>query len=194
MVIINEWQQVKSNFDVIKHELERLGATREERAVCVAGAFGNIERKLKQVDTKVLVLASKLGDELMLSNNGSKTLWETLKEMAEEISALANTEAMNHKTVVQLGNEAILKVQEVQNSMDSLVTNLVDFKEHYIGTIQSLADEIRKAKAVIAASYEGQYSLGCQDPRFTFLWATTHRSFNYPQLRFGGLGKLGSGC
>ena len=87
----------------------------------------------------------------MLSNNGSKTLWETLKEVAEEISALANTEAKNHMTVVQLGNEVVLKVQKVQDSMGSLVTNLVDFKEHYIGTIQSLADAMRKAKAVIAA-------------------------------------------
>ena len=56
VVIINEWQQVKSNFDVIKHELERLGATREERSECVAVAFRNIERKFKEVDTKVLVL------------------------------------------------------------------------------------------------------------------------------------------
>ena len=70
----------------------------------------------------------------MLSNNGSKTLWETLKEVAEEISALANTEAKNHMTVVQLGNEVVLKVQKVQDSMGSLVTNLVDFKEHYIGS------------------------------------------------------------
>ena len=93
-------------------------------------AFGNIERKFKQLDTKVLVLASKLGDEPMLPNNGSKTLWETLKEVAEEISALINTEAKNHKIVVQLGNEVVIKVQEGQASMDSLVTNLVDFKEH----------------------------------------------------------------
>ena len=66
----------------------------------------------------------------MLSNNGSKTLWESLNDVAEEISALANMEAKNHKIVVQSGNEVVIKVQEVQASMDSLVTNLVDFKEH----------------------------------------------------------------
>jgi len=51
-----------------------------------------MERKFKQVDTKVLVLASKLGDEPMLSNNGSKTVWEALKEVADEITALTTTE------------------------------------------------------------------------------------------------------
>jgi len=87
----------------------------------------------------------------MLSNNGSKTLWESLNDVAEEISALANMEAKNHKIVVQSGNEVVIKVQEVQASMDSLVANLMDFKEHYLGTIQSLADEMRKANAAIVA-------------------------------------------
>ena len=39
----------------------------------------------------------------------------------------------------------------LRDLMDSLVTNLVDLKEHYLRTIQSLVDEMRKAKAVIAA-------------------------------------------
>jgi len=37
--------------------------------------------------------------------------------------------------------------------MDSLVTNLVD--EHYLGTIQSIADEMRTTNAAIAAINKG---------------------------------------
>mmetsp|Transcript_7983 Transcript_7983/g.19281 ORF Transcript_7983/g.19281 Transcript_7983/m.19281 type:complete len:858 (-) Transcript_7983:5849-8422(-) len=142
-VMKEEWKTIAENFNKIKGMLKLVETNQNEQKEVVVEGLQRIDKKLKLVDTKMHVTSSKLGDDALFSEGGSKTVWQAIRELSDDI-----------EQVMRYGES--LKKSQAENQQDiaennaACVKGLNDFKLHHKSMTKRIFDEMRDTNNNVA--------------------------------------------
>ena len=142
-VILSEWRFVVTNFKVIVEQLDRFKNNQEGHKEGLIDGLNQMNKKIKITDTKAHILSSKIGEDLLLSDAGSKTIWQVLHELSDEVKKVMAIGTAYNQSLTDTCTDLTIK-------NDSLVDGLIKFKEHHVATINKVFEEFRNTNTDVA--------------------------------------------
>ena len=138
LVMIEEWPSIKNNFERLSEELKSNGASESKFREVLAATVSSLQAVVHDSDSKIQLLASRIGENRIASDGGSLTCWDAIKQLQGEMESVEAT--------LPLTDQAIQENKQACSSTDGRLKNLGqsfdNMAKHYRTTISNINEQL----------------------------------------------------
>jgi hypothetical protein len=156
--LVDEWGKVKGNFDSLNMELRTQAVSESQFRDVLASTISALQGVVHDSDSKIQLLASRIGENRMASDGGSLTCWDAIKQLQEEMESMKEglpaTDVILEKLRMS-GDETEVRLKNLGQSFDNMAS-------HYRVTIVNFNDQLARLSRRNLAPSPGYGVLGLQ--------------------------------
>jgi hypothetical protein len=86
--VLSEWHRVSENFEVLFEEFKKFGGGETKYREALTKTIMKLQTGVGEANGRAVILSAKLGSDPVASDHGSITVWEAIRKMQKDISAL----------------------------------------------------------------------------------------------------------
>jgi hypothetical protein len=156
--LLEEWSKVKHNFDLLNRNLRTQSVSESQFRDVLASTISALQGVVHDSDSKIQLLASRIGESRVASDGGSLTCWDAVKQLQEEMDTI--------KESLPVTEVSIEKLQSSGEGTDARLMNLgqsfENMASHYRKTILNINEELTRLGRRNVVSSPGYGVLGMQ--------------------------------
>jgi hypothetical protein len=140
LMMIEEWNRVKRNFDLLNEEFQTQGSSDTKFRDALASTISSMQGAMHDSDLKIQLLASRLGESPLASDGGSLTCWDAIKQVQDAVDRIQNEIPATDLLLDELkksGTNADVRLENLGKSF-------VNMSTHYRTTITNINDQLGK--------------------------------------------------
>jgi hypothetical protein len=136
--ILEEWSKVKNNFKLIIRELKTQSVSESQFRDILATTISALQGVVHDSNSKIQLLASRIGENRCASDGGSLTCWDTIKQLQTEMETVQESLPVTDVLLVKLqqsndGTE--VRLEKLGQSFGNMAT-------HYRSTIANINKQL----------------------------------------------------
>jgi hypothetical protein len=104
--VLIEWDRVVEHFDLLFEEIGSLGIGEKKYRAALTQTIMRLQSGVGDANGRALILAARMGQDELASDQGSITVWEAIASMKEEVGNLSKPVATGRQEVLESSQTA----------------------------------------------------------------------------------------